>query len=426
MNFLGLPFWILAVFLFATGAICGSFLNVCVHRFPGETGIWRSIKGITWPPSSCPRCKTFIRWHDNVPIVGWLALRGRCRDCKMWISPRYPIIELLNGVLFVLVYWMEVPQGYVVETSCLHTQFGPMAHPGLGWMSTSTMFNLRYLLHIVLIESLIVASFIDLKLRIIPDACTVPALLIAVIAHFAIGRLHLVPVWIEDPFTLRTLSEIFPWLGAPAEERVPEWIDAHPHWHGLAVALAGAIVGGGVTLMVRVVGRWILKKEAMGDGDVVLMAVIGSFLGWQASLIVFAIAPVCALIVVVVQRLWRSQSVIPYGPYLSLATLVVLLNWQSLWQRTQQYFVAGRALLVVGVVMTVSFAALLYLMQLIKRIAGIDDFDPGADRVWTAADQNHFFAGERFERHQGNWRRDDWRGAASGSGMLHYESWRGR
>jgi leader peptidase (prepilin peptidase) / N-methyltransferase len=344
----------------------------------------------------------------------------------MWISPRYPVIELLNGILFVLVYWMEVPQGYVIETSCLHTAFGPIDHPGLDGLSKSAMFNLRYLFHMVLIESLVVASFIDLKLRIIPDACTLPALVIAVIGHFAIGRLHLVPVWMEEPVTLRELTRIFPWLGAPASNLVPAWIEAHPHLHGLAVAVAGAIVGGGVTLMVRVVGRWVLKKEAMGDGDVVLMAVIGSFLGWQASLLVFAIAPACALVVVIVQRLWRSQSVIPYGPYLSLATLVVLLNWQSLWERTQQYFLAGRALLLVGLVMTVSFAAMLYLVQLGKRIAGVDVSDEGIDRVWTAADQNHFFAGERFERHQGNWRRNDWRGASSGAGTLHYEHWRGR
>jgi leader peptidase (prepilin peptidase)/N-methyltransferase len=425
VNFLALPFWLLAIFLFAFGAVCGSFLNVCIHRFPDESGIWQSLKAIAWPPSRCPRCRTHIRWHDNIPLVGWLVLRGRCRDCKMWISPRYPAVELLNGLLFVLLYWMEIPHGFSPQESCLFTADGPEAHPGLGMMSAGAMYNLRYLFHLVLIESLVIASFIDMKLRIIPDACTLPALAVAIVAHFVVGRLHLVPVWMEEPLILQELTQIFPWLGSPAATRVPAWIDAHPHWHGLAVSVAGLVVGGGVTFLVRVIGRWILKKEAMGDGDVVLMAVIGAFLGWQASLLVFAIAPACALVVVAAQRLWRSQSVIPYGPYLSLATLVVLLNWQTLWQRTAQYFLAGRALLVVGVVMMGSFAALLYLMQLGKRAVGIADAGDGSDRIWGAADQNQFFAGEHFDRHQGNWRRDNWRGASSGTGTLHYERWRG-
>ncbi len=425
MNFLGLPFWLISIFLFALGGVCGSFLNVCIHRFPQQTGVWQSLKGITWPPSSCPRCRAYIRWYDNLPIVGWLMLLGRCRDCKMWISPRYPGIELLNALLFVLIYWLEVPQGWSPDTSCLYTTVGPAAHPGLGGMSQSTMFNLRFLFHLVLIESLVVASFIDLKLRIIPDASTLPALAVGVLGNVAIGRLHLVPVWMEDPLILRELCRIFPWLGSPPTQLVPAWIDAHPHWHGLAVSVAGILVGGGVTLMVRIIGRWILKKEAMGDGDVVLMAVIGSFLGWQASLIVFALAPACALVVVVAQRLWRSDSVIPYGPYLSLAALLTILNWQSVWDRMQQYFLAGRGLVLVGLAMTVSFAALLYLMQLGKRLMGIADDIDNESRVWTAADQNHFFAGERFDRHQGNWKRDgEWPGIPAGSGTRHYEQWR--
>lgn len=90
-----LPAWIWIAWFFLLGAVIGSFLNVVIYRVPRRMSI-------AWPPSHCPACKEKIRWYDNVPIVSWLLLRGRCRHCKAPISPRYPLVEALCGVLFAL------------------------------------------------------------------------------------------------------------------------------------------------------------------------------------------------------------------------------------------------------------------------------------------------------------------------------------
>jgi leader peptidase (prepilin peptidase) / N-methyltransferase len=91
-----LPIWIWIGWFFLLGSVIGSFLNVVIYRVP------RGIS-IAWPPSHCPACNHRIRWHDNVPIVSWLLLRGRCRDCKAHISVRYPLIEAITGIVFALV-----------------------------------------------------------------------------------------------------------------------------------------------------------------------------------------------------------------------------------------------------------------------------------------------------------------------------------
>jgi leader peptidase (prepilin peptidase) / N-methyltransferase len=92
---------IIECFLFALGAAVGSFLNVCVHRLPARLSVFH-------PPSRCPGCQKRIACRDNVPILGWLALRGRCRSCRMPISSRYPAVELLTGLFFAAVYWLQI------------------------------------------------------------------------------------------------------------------------------------------------------------------------------------------------------------------------------------------------------------------------------------------------------------------------------
>jgi prepilin signal peptidase PulO-like enzyme (type II secretory pathway) len=92
---------IIECFLFALGAAVGSFLNVCVHRLPARLSLFH-------PPSRCPGCKSQIACRDNVPILGWLALRGRCRWCRMPIAARYPAVELFTGLFFAAVYWLQI------------------------------------------------------------------------------------------------------------------------------------------------------------------------------------------------------------------------------------------------------------------------------------------------------------------------------
>jgi leader peptidase (prepilin peptidase) / N-methyltransferase len=433
-----LPVWLAYPYLFVLGCVVGSFLNVCIHRFPKHAHIGSAWRGIWSPPSSCPRCGTRIRWHDNIPILGWLRLKGRCRDCRMWISPRYPAIELLNGLLWVALYWLEVPAGWpsTIEDGGLYSTMGPHGVQGSTWLSPAAVLHWRYFFHIVLVEALLVATFIDWDLWIIPDAVTYPATVVGVLGNFAIGQVYLVPVWFQSPTLardVRLVRELTPqvgwmfpnWLDPLLEGPiVPLWIAEHPHLHGLAVSLAGILIGGGVVWAVRDVASRILGREAMGDGDVVLMAMVGSFLGWQVSVAAFLLAPLAASGVALLRMFWNRQVEIPYGPYLSMATLAMLLGWHRLWPPFERVFSAGVLVVPIGLLMLAGMGLLLLMMHWMKRIAGIDLYTDSPPPVWLPADQNQYLAGEQVAPQQGQWRRSQWPGNLSGRGQLHENHWR--
>ncbi len=435
-----LPLWIILPYLFIIGAMIGSFLNVCIYRIPTQERFFDQLRQLWNRPSHCRRCGENIRWYDNVPIFGWLKLRGRCRKCRMRISPRYPLIEFLNGCLWVLLYVMEVPTGFTAKLSdsCLYTDLGPQNFPGLGPLSPEAFVLIRFFFHIVLVEALLVATMIDFDLRIIPDGSTLPAMAFAIICSAAVARVHLVPVWFQSPnmeqsFGLVTPEWLHPLLVGGA---VPEWIQKMPHLHGLVVSLAGLLVGGGLVWGVRLLGHWVLRQEAMGFGDVILMAMIGAFLGWQATVLAFFIAPACAIVVVVGTFIWNGiqrlrgikqplDNMIPYGPYLSLGALFTLLFWKPLFQSTRHVFEMGVLLIPFCGVMLAAFLFSLLIVQLGKRLLGIQSLPLTPSAQWRAADQTWFFKGEHVERFCGRWRKSDWEGNAAGQGLVHQERWRG-
>jgi len=133
---------------FILGSVIGSFLNVCIYRIPAG-------KSIVSPPSCCPHCGAGIRWFQNVPILSWIALRGRCASCKTPISPRYPLVEALTGGLFVLVLW----------------------YFGFSWATP---------IYWLLMAALVTITFIDLDHQIIPDVISLPGILVGFLASFAI------------------------------------------------------------------------------------------------------------------------------------------------------------------------------------------------------------------------------------------------
>lgn len=436
---LDLPPWIVLGYLFVLGAIVGSFLNVCIYRLPTKDRFRDQLQSLWNRPSQCPRCRTNIRWFDNIPILGWLKLRGRCRTCRMRISPRYPLIEFFNGCLWVIVFWLEVPLGFYenLQQSCVYSDLGPQNFPGLGPLSPEAFVVLRYFYHMVLVEALLVASFIDFDLKIIPDGSTLPAMFVGVAASLLIGRVHLLPVWFQSPnleqsFSIVTPDWVHPFLAGPA---VPEWVSEHPHVHGLLVSLVGLVVGGGMVWLVRLWGFWLLKQEAMGFGDVILMGLIGSFLGWQASVIAFFVAPVCAMIAVagtwtaeLLRRMFGNKQpwgrTIPYGPYLSLGALITLLAWQPLFARSRHFFELGALLLPLAATMIVLFGVCLLFVQGIKRLLGFNVME-GPIGGWRSADQTWFFQGEKVNRHTCRWKTRDWDGQAAAHGSIHEERWRG-
>ncbi len=279
---------IAALGMFAIGSVVGSFINVCVYRIP-----WQ--KSILWPASHCPRCLRAIEPRDNIPILGWLALGGKCRGCALPISPRYPLVEALVGTLFAAAYVSDVVYG------------------GARLLEPAAFARLAY--HAVLIALLVVATFIDYDYFIIPDSVTITGMLLG------LGLGTLFPQVRPDPSGSDTA------LG------------------GFLTGLLGWAVGGGLVWFVRLLGGFVFRREAMGFGDVTLMAMIGSFLGWQAAVLTFFLAPFFGLthalwkLVRLVAKLILGRPVtgadreIPFGPYLSMAALTLLLTWLWIWPR---------------------------------------------------------------------------------------------
>jgi len=259
--------WI--VWLFALGAAIGSFLNVCIYRLPLDGSLLR-------PPSHCPQCKHLIRWRDNIPIVSFIILRGRCRDCRASISPRYLIVELLTATLFVLLPLVFMSRGEPLP--CI-------------------------IVYLALACALVVASFIDLQYTIIPNEITIPGMVVAVLASLAFPALH----------------------HLPSAGRYAHGLLANPHLNGLLHSFLGMAAGAAFILLMRVLGGLLFRKEAMGLGDVKFMGMVGGFLGWKLVTLTNFVAPVFGATVGVLLLLTKGEHKIPYGPFLSIATLAVII-----------------------------------------------------------------------------------------------------
>ena len=425
-----LPPAFMVVFMFLYGAVLGSFLTVCVHRFPPHETVFRAWRSLISPLSSyCDRCGIPLPAKDNVPILGWLWLRGRCRFCKRGIPGKYPLIELANGLLFVLVYFLEVPQGRFtpLTDSCLSVSVGSLKFTDLVGPMSIAAVNWRVVYHLVLIEALLVASLIDWELMIIPDSVTLPPMVLAAVGAAAFGNFWLVPVWTQDPVQWNSLIAYFTgeWPKGGAASSVPDWILHFRNWHGLSVSIAGWLVGGGMIWVIRLVGHAALKREAMGFGDVVLMAMVGAFLGWQPTVIAILIAAILSVVLVLATRLFAWNREIPFGPFLSLGTLITLLGWKWIWIRFEPLFSNPVFLGASALFLPVGMFVLLLLVRAIRRLLGFPpDDDQFGDGEWTSADHLFHFSGETVDRQQGQWRRDSWPGESSGRGQSNWEQWR--
>jgi len=246
-------FGIVAVFVFLTGLCIGSFLNVCIWRIPRD-------ESIVWPGSHCPACGHAIAPWDNVPLLSWLLLNGKCRHCKAPISPRYFVVELLTGALFAGLWLVH------------------------GWSALTPPY-------LVFTGALILGTFVDFDHLILPDRVTIGGMIAGPLLSFAIPALQ---------------GQV---------ERVP----------ALVQSLIGLALGYGLLWLVATIGRLVLRREAMGFGDVKLLGAIGACLGWQAVLFVVFVSSLTgtllglALIAVGQKEL---QSKIPYGPHLALAAVL--------------------------------------------------------------------------------------------------------
>lgn len=222
---------VLAFIVFALGLAFGSFLNVCIYRLPLGLSVVR-------PGSACPQCKKPIAFYDNVPVLSWLVLRGRCRNCRNAISPRYLLVEVLTGVLFVACYWR------------------------FGW----TLSSLKYCIFSFLLLGLICT---DAETKLLPDKMTLPGLVLGLMFSLIVPVNDLASQFLPGMVNL-------PFSGEISERLV-----------SLADSLLGAVVGASFIYGAGAIYlRW-RKTEGMGFGDVKLMAMVGAFLG--VKLTVFTI-----------------------------------------------------------------------------------------------------------------------------------------
>jgi leader peptidase (prepilin peptidase)/N-methyltransferase len=428
MMLFDLPRYFVLPFLFVLGCCIGSFLNVCIHRFPSKLKLWDQLRALNTHRSGCPRCAAAILWRDNIPLFGWLLLRGKCRNCHRPISMRYPLVELLTGMLFIVIYQIEMPANFwgQITDLGLYSPEGPQAIPNL-W-STPAWLHVRYALHMAMICCLIVATFIDFELRIIPDGCTVPMMLTALLVSTICGQTYLVPLWFQDASVVSTLRSVSPdWI----RSLIFSWdcvsfAARHPHVHGFLVSVAGLIIGGGTVWLVRIAGFWVLKQEAMGFGDVVLMAMVGSVIGWQPVTAVFFVAPVLAIFAALFAWIARKDREIPYGPWLSMATLLMLMAWPIIWPLAERIFDMGPFVPLFALFMFGSLVASLQLVQLGKRMLGISTL-PSTEELdggWSSADHLMFYNSEHPDDQSGQWSRPLWSGHRAGQGGSHYNQWR--
>jgi leader peptidase (prepilin peptidase)/N-methyltransferase len=248
--------------VFILGAIVGSFLNVCIVRIPeGDS--------IVHPPSHCPDCKTAIHFYDNIPLVSYLLLRGRCRCCGGRISARYFVVELLTATLGVVLF----------------QRFGS---------------GLAFLAGFVFVAALIVISFIDLRVRIVPDVISLPGIVIG-LSFSVIGRFL-----ISDPHAV-----------------VPSPLSA----------LLGVLVGGGFLLALAWAYEIFTGVEGMGGGDIKLLAMIGAFLGWTSIPFTLFFASLTGSAIglgFMIAKGVGRRFALPFAPFLCVGALLYLLFGQDL------------------------------------------------------------------------------------------------
>jgi leader peptidase (prepilin peptidase) / N-methyltransferase len=312
--------WLVLLYVFVLGLAIGSFLNVCVARLPYE-------KSLLWPGSHCPLCWQPIRMRDNIPVVSFLLLRGRCRSCGCRISWRYPLVELLTGFAFTGLYYLEM----VANVHDLPILRGNWRPPGLVPWEASFVF----LHHLVLLSFLIVVSLCDLNDMEIPLPITVTGTLVGLLMS------TFMPWPYPEAAAIGPARDFPPYCGAqpwPVWYPLPEWLPAGGWRLGLATALAGALAGMLVLRGVRFLfglGRGI---EGLGVGDADLMMMAGAFIGWQPIVLAFFVAVFPGLIFAIVERLRTGGPALPFGPSLALGVVITLLLWPRIGPNFQMLF----------------------------------------------------------------------------------------
>lgn len=250
------------MWVFCLGASIGSFLNVVIYRLPAEMSL-------LWPPSRCPKCSHQLGKTENIPVIGWLLLLGRCRWCKTPISPRYPLVEAATGVLFLLVWW----------------QFG---------------FSIETLGYWVLLSYLLSLALIDLDTMTLPNPLTQSGLVLGLIWQTWRG------------WQTNQLSGAINYL---------------------MMGVVGVVVTLWLLEAIMIIGLLVLGQVAMGGGDPKLAAMIGAWLGLKLALLSGFVACILGAFVgggAIALGLISRRQPIPFGPFLSVGGVLVLFFGETM------------------------------------------------------------------------------------------------
>jgi leader peptidase (prepilin peptidase)/N-methyltransferase len=243
--------WALELFAAAFGAIIGSFLNVCIHRLP-------RTESIVWPGSACPACGRSLPWYENIPVASFLALRARCHGCRAPISWRYPLVEAITAVMFAGAWWLYGPSVLLVS-------------------------------RVIFGCALIVLFAVDLEHRILPDAITLPGIVVGFAFSFFTGV-------------------------------------------GWAPSLLGILFGGGVLWAMFELWLRLRGVEALGFGDVKMLAMVGAFLGWKLTFVTLLLGSFAGSILGLFLILFRRggmQTALPFGTFLALGAAAAAICGQT-------------------------------------------------------------------------------------------------
>ncbi|MBF0532339.1 MAG: prepilin peptidase [Candidatus Omnitrophica bacterium] len=320
--------------MFILGAAIGSFLNVCIVRLPRE-------KSVVAPRSHCVQCEKFIPWFDNIPFVSYLLLGGKCRYCRAPISFRYFFVEFLTAAAFVFIF------------RCFGVS--PLLLP-----------------YLFMISCFIVATFVDFSHRIIPDEVSVGGMILGLLFSAVTPDMHMeasqlsggrVFMWIlgaavvviefgverffrseenagDAPASWQESLSFFLlialmfaleaglYYAATKVFTTGDWIV--PYLTSVDAALIGALVGGAIIYLMGLIGYILFRKEAMGGGDVKLLAMVGAFLGWKLAVLTFFIAPLFGAVFGLIEKMRTKDTAIPYGPFLVLGALISLFYGELL------------------------------------------------------------------------------------------------
>lgn len=345
----------------------GSFLNVVIARLPYE-------KSLVWPSSRCFACYTKIRFTDNIPILGFLRLRGKCRNCRAPFSARYLWIEIGTGVAFLLLFIADVVVNW-------HNIPGMKYNPlGAEGAIPPIKFWCLFVYHAVLVSALIAAAAIDAEHRIIPTQITYGALAVGILG----GALMPWP-WPNPASLANTIPQGFPWILEETVGKIPAGVQPWPFWGptfafappgswqlGLLNSVIGALVG---SLVVRAT-KWLFEtgfgREALGLGDADLLMMACAFLGWQIPVLALFVGAFAALVLKVFEALLRSKESaqpatamptgtpvsgppeareLPFGPGLALGVMITWFAWPWIGPRLQYPFFDGITMAILVFVM---------------------------------------------------------------------------